>query len=138
MNATRLYSIKYSEPGKVLSVGRVQTPTLAMVVQRELEIRNFKPENYWEIKTAYRDVTFNSSKGRYDNEEQAKAVLEEIKAMPLEITDVSQKDGREAPPRLFDLTSLQVECNKRWGWTAEESLALIQRLYEKRSQHILE
>lgn len=132
MNATRLYSIKYSEPGKVLSVGRVQTPTLAMVVQRELEIRNFKPENYWEIKTAYRDVTFNSSKGRYDNEEQAKAVLEEIKAMPLEITDVSQKDGREAPPRLFDLTSLQVECNKRWGWTAEESLALIQRLYEKK------
>lgn len=132
MNATRLYSIKYSEPGKVLSVGRVQTPTLAMVVQRELEIRNFKPENYWEIKTVYRDVTFNSSKGRYDNEEQAKTVLEEIKALPLEITEVSQKDGREAPPRLFDLTSLQVECNKRWGWTAEESLALIQRLYEKK------
>lgn len=132
MNATRLYSLKYSEPGKVLSIGRVQTPTLALVVQRELEIRDFKPEPYWEIKTIYREVTFNAAKGRFDNVDKAREAMAAIEGSPFRITDVTKKDGREAPPRLFDLTSLQVECNKRWGWTADTSLRLIQTLYEKK------
>lgn len=132
INATRLYSLKYSEPGKVLSIGRVQTPTLALVVQRELEIANFKPEDYWEIKTVYRDVTFNSTAGRYKREEEAQAAMELISGKEFYITDIQEKKGREAAPRLFDLTSLQVECNKRWGWTADETLKLIQSLYEKK------
>lgn len=132
INATRLYSLKYSEPGKVLSIGRVQTPTLAIVVQRELEIANFKPEDYWEIKTLYRNVTFNSSAGRYKSEADALEAMELISGKELYITDVQDKKGREAAPRLFDLTSLQVECNKRWGWTADETLKLIQSLYEKK------
>lgn len=132
MNATRLYTLKYSEPGKVLSVGRVQTPTLALVVQRQLEIDNFKPEDYWEIKTVYRDAVFNATAGRYKSEAQAEAAMKAIEGETLHITDVQEKKGKEAPPRLFDLTSLQVECNKRWGWSAEESLRLIQSLYEKK------
>lgn len=132
LNATRLYSLKYSEPGKVLSIGRVQTPTLSLVVQRQWEIDNFKPEDYWEIKTLYRGVTFNSTAGRYKSEQDATNVIKIITGMPLTITDVQGKAGKEAPPRLFDLTSLQVECNKRWGWSADESLKLIQSLYEKK------
>ena len=132
MNATRLYSLKYSEPGKVLSIGRVQTPTLALVVQRQLEIDNFKPEDYWEIKTEYRDVIFNSSAGRYKSQDEAEKVMESMVGSELAITSVQEKKGKEAPLRLFDLTSLQVECNKRWGWTADESLKLIQSLYEKK------
>lgn len=132
LNATRLYSLKYSEPGKVLSIGRVQTPTLSLVVQRQREIDNFKPEDYWEIKTLYRGVTFNSTAGRYKSEQDATNVIKIITGMPLTITDVQGKAGKEAPPRLFDLTSLQVECNKRWGWSADESLKLIQSLYEKK------
>lgn len=124
LNATRLYSLKYSEPGKVLSIGRVQTPTLSLVVQRQREIDNFKPEDYWEIKTLYRGVTFNSTAGRYKSEQDATNVIKIITGMPLTITDVQGKAGKEAPPRLFDLTSLQVECNKRWGWSADESLKL--------------
>ncbi len=132
MNATRLYSLKYSAPGNVLSIGRVQTPTLALIVQRHHEIANFKPEDYWELKTLYRDVTFNATSGRFATEGDAMAALGLIKGKPMVITDVSEKKGREAPPRLFDLTSLQVECNKKWGWTADDTLRLIQSLYEKK------
>lgn len=132
MNATRLYSLKYSSPGKVLSIGRVQTPTLALIVKRHKEIANFKPEDYWELKTLYRGATFNSVAGRFTNEAEAAERVERIRLLPFRITDVSEKQGREAPPRLFDLTSLQVECNKKWGWSAEESLRLIQSLYEKK------
>lgn len=132
INSTRLYTLKYGQEGNVLSIGRVQTPTLALVVNRQLEIANFKPEDYWEIKTLYRDVMFNSVLGRYSSVEAAQEVMESIKGLPLEITDLQKKKGREAPPRLFDLTTLQVECNKRWGWTADETLKLIQSLYEKK------
>ncbi len=132
MNATRLYSLKYSSPGNVLSIGRVQTPTLALIVQRHHEITHFKPEDYWELKTVYRDTTFNAASGRFNSEEKASQALAAIQDKPLTITDVSEKKGREAPPRLFDLTSLQVECNKKWGWTADDTLRLIQSLYEKK------
>lgn len=132
MNATRLYSLKYSEPGKVLSIGRVQTPTLALLVQRHFEIARFQPEDFWELKTVYRNVTFNATAGRFTDEAKALQAAESIREIPFTITDVSEKKGKEAPPRLFDLTSLQVECNKRWGWTADESLKLIQSLYEKK------
>lgn len=132
MNATRLYSLKYSEPGKVLSIGRVQTPTLAIVVQRQLEIENFKPEDYWEIRTEYRDTIFSAAAGKYKSEDDANLAMAAIESSPLVITDVQEKKGRESAPRLFDLTSLQVECNKRWGWSADESLKMIQSLYEKK------
>ncbi len=132
MNATRLYSLKYSEPGHVLSIGRVQTPTLALVVQRQLEIDNFKPEDFWEISTEYRSVKFSSSAGRYKSEQEAMKALKIIEGHNFTITDIQEKKGRESAPRLFDLTSLQVECNKRWGWTADESLKMIQSLYEKK------
>jgi len=132
MNATRLYTLKYSEPGNVLSIGRVQTPTLALIVKRQLEIENFVPEDYWELKTVYRGATFNAVKGRFASESEAAPILERIKALPLTVSSVTRKAGREAPPRLFDLTSLQVECNRRWGWTADGTLALIQTLYEKK------
>ncbi len=132
MNATRLYSLKYSEPGKVLSIGRVQTPTLALIVNRTREIRDFKPEDYWELKTVYREVTFSATSGRFDSEAKAAEALERIKNEPFTITSVQQKGGKESPQRLFDLTSLQVECNKRWGWTADRTLQLIQSLYEKK------
>lgn len=132
MNATRLYSLKYSAPGNVLSIGRVQTPTLALIVQRHHEIANFKPEDYWELKTLYRDVTFNAVSGRFKTQEAAEEALAKISDKPFAIVDVADKQGREAPPRLFDLTSLQVECNKKWGWTADDTLRLIQSLYEKK------
>ena len=132
MNATRLYSLKYSEPGKVLSIGRVQTPTLALIVDRQREILNFKPEDSWELRTIYKGATFTSTGDRYKTEEEAAAAVASIKELPFTITDISEKKGKEAPPRLFDLTSLQVECNKRWGWSADESLKLIQSLYEKK------
>lgn len=132
MNATRLYSLKYSSSGNVLSIGRVQTPTLALIVQRQHEIVNFIPEDYWELKTLYRNIMFNVVSGKYKKEEDAQDALSKIVGLPLTITDVSEKKGKEAPPRLFDLTSLQVECNKKWGWTADETLKLIQSLYEKK------
>lgn len=132
MNATRLYSLKYSSPGNVLSIGRVQTPTLALIVQRHHEISNFVPEDYWELKTLYRDVTFNATAGRFKSEDAVLEAVQSIKDSLFAITDVSEKKGREAPPRLFDLTSLQVECNKKWGWTADDTLRLIQTLYEKK------
>lgn len=132
MNATRLYSLKYSSPGKVLSIGRVQTPTLALLVQRHREITNFQPEDFWELKTLYRDVTFNATSGRFKSEEDASKALELIQDKDFVVKEVSEKKGKESPLRLFDLTSLQVECNKRWGWTADDTLKLIQALYEKK------
>ncbi|WP_279122406.1 DNA topoisomerase 3 [Muribaculum intestinale] len=132
MNGTRLYSLKYSSPGNVLSIGRVQTPTLALIVQRQNEIDNFTPQDYWELKTVYRDATFSAVDGRFKTEDEAQAVVGRISAVPLVIRDVADKKGREAPPRLFDLTSLQVECNRKWGWTADDTLKTIQSLYEKK------
>ncbi len=132
LNATRLYSLKYSSPGNVLSIGRVQTPTLALVVQRHHEIANFVPLDYWELKTIYRDTLFNATSGRFTTQAKAQEALETIKGREMTITSIEEKKGREAPPRLFDLTSLQVECNKKWGWSADETLRLIQSLYEKK------
>jgi DNA topoisomerase-3 len=132
MNATRLYTLKYSQSRDVLSVGRVQTPTLAMIVARQREIDNFVPENYWELKTKYRGVTFNSTRGRFKTEGEASDIVNKIKELPLTVTSVETKKGREAPPRLFDLTSLQVECNKKFGMSADDSLKTIQSLYEKK------
>lgn len=133
MNATRLYTLKYSRSRDVLSVGRVQTPTLAMIVARQREIDNFVPENYWELKTKYRGVTFNSTRGRFKTEGEANDIVEKIKQLPLTVTSVETKKGREAPPRLFDLTSLQVECNKKFGMSADDALKTIQSLYEKKA-----
>lgn len=132
MNGTRLYSLKYSSPGNVLSIGRVQTPTLALIVQRQNEIDNFTPQDYWELKTLYREATFSAVEGRFKTEAEAQVVVDRISAVPLVIRDVTDKKGREAPPRLFDLTSLQVECNRKWGWTADDTLKTIQSLYEKK------
>ena len=132
MNATRLYSLKYSSPGNVLSIGRVQTPTLALIVQRHHEISNFVSKDFWELKTSYRDVVFNATSGRFMSLEDANMALDKIKNALFKVDDVSEKKGKESPLRLFDLTSLQVECNKRWGWTADDTLRLIQSLYEKK------
>ena len=132
INATRLYTIKYGTNRQLLSIGRVQTPTLALIVQRYHEINNFVSQPYWEIKTLYREVTFNSEKGRYANQAEAEEVMEAIKAFPLVITDQDEKKGRELQPKLFDLTSLQVECNKKYGFSADTTLKLIQSLYEKK------
>ena len=132
MNATRLYSLKYSVPGKVLSIGRVQTPTLALIVQRHHEIVNFVPEDFWELKTTYREVVFNATSGRFKSPDEATEALNKIKDALFVVKEVTEKKGKESPQRLFDLTSLQVECNKRWGWTADDTLRLIQSLYEKK------
>ncbi|MBR5087545.1 MAG: DNA topoisomerase 3 [Muribaculaceae bacterium] len=134
MNATRLYTLKYRDWGSrnVLSIGRVQTPTLALIVTRQREIENFVPEDYWEIKTKYRETIFNSTKGKFKVESEASVIVEKIKEFPLTVTSVAKKKGKEAPPRLFDLTSLQVECNKKFGYSADETLRLIQSLYEKK------
>ncbi len=132
MNATRLYSLKYSSAGNVLSIGRVQTPTLALIVKRHFEIANFKSEDFWELKTVYRGASFSATSGRFFKEEDAAVALAAISGKPFTVTDITEKKGKEAPPRLFDLTGLQVECNKRWGWTADDTLRLIQSLYEKK------
>lgn len=132
MNATRLFTLKYAQDRNVLSIGRVQTPTLALVVARQKEIDNFVPEDFFEIKTVYRDVAFSSTKGRFKAEDEASAVVEEIKELPFQIISFTTKRGRESAPKLFDLTSLQVECNKKYGFSAEETLRYIQSLYEKK------
>lgn len=132
LNATRLYSLKYGERGRILSIGRVQTPTLALVVNRQLEIDNFVPQDYWELKTLYRDVLFSYNGKRFENKEQGEKLVSELKALPLEVTDVTKKTGKEAPPKLFDLTSLQVECNKKFNLSAEDTLKIAQSLYEKK------
>ena len=173
MNATRLYTLKYGQNRQVLSIGRVQTPTLALIVNRQLEIEHFEPKQYWVLSTLYRDTTFTAILKRSEedlmadiekqkekaekagqpfdvgealrkaeennpgiepiaSEEQGAALLERIKEAPFTITSVSKKEGKEAPLRLFDLTSLQVECNKKFGYSADETLRLIQSLYEKK------
>ena len=161
MNATRLYTVKYGQNRQVLSIGRVQTPTLALIVNRQLEIENFVPKQYWELKTVYRETTFSAiikkseeeliiegekagsaakTKKPEDNRgiepiesvEKGQALLEQIKDAPFTITSVTKKEGKEYPPRLFDLTSLQVECNKKFAYSADETLKLIQSLYEKK------
>ncbi len=158
MNATRLYTIKYGRQEKgapPLSVGRVQTPTLALIVHRQAEIENFKPEPYWVLTTVYRDTTFTAAppaaekegeeaddapqplrggdrRSAFTTEEAGRAALEKIKDAPFTVTGVQKKNGTEAPPRLFDLTSLQVECNRKFGYSAERTLQLIQSLYEKK------
>lgn len=163
MNATRLYTMKYGQNRQVLSIGRVQTPTLALIVNRQLEIEHFVPKQYWELKTVYRDTTFSAIIKKSDEElileaeqaangtksakpanvdnrgiepivdrERGLALLEQMKDSPFTVTEVTRKQGREFPPRLFDLTSLQVECNKKYGFSADETLKLIQSLYEKK------
>ncbi|MBO4646142.1 MAG: DNA topoisomerase 3 [Bacteroidales bacterium] len=132
MNATRLYTLKYGQNRQVLSIGRVQTPTLALIVQRDEEIRNFKPSAYWVLSTLYRETLFTATKGKYKSQEKGQEDLQRISDKDFFITDVSEKKGREAPPRLFDLTSLQVECNKKYSFSAEQTLQLIQGLYEKK------
>ena len=163
MNATRLYTIKYGQHRQVLSIGRVQTPTLALIVNRQQEIENFVPRQYWELKTTYRDTLFNAIVKKSDeeliaeaeknkkgdepvdiskidnpgmepiaNEAEGLALLERIKNLPFVVTDVTKKPGKEYPPRLYDLTSLQVDCNKKFSFSADETLKLIQSLYEKK------
>lgn len=136
MNATRLYTLKfgggYTKDRKVLSIGRVQTPTLALIVNRQNEIENFRPEPYWELKTTYRDTLFSSTKGKFKVKEDGERLLEVITGNDFTVTDIVEKKGKEFAPRLFDLTSLQVECNKRFGFSADETLRLIQSLYEKK------
>ena len=132
MNATRLYTIKYGKNKQVLSIGRVQTPTLALIVKRHLEIANFVPQPYWELKTVYRDTTFSVTEGRFDSEEKGREALEKITGEPFTVTDVTAKNGTELPPKLYDLTSLQVDCNKKFGLSAEQTLQTIQSLYEKK------
>lgn len=132
MNATRLYTLKYGQSGQVLSIGRVQTPTLALVVNRQLEIENFVSKDFWELKTTYRDTVFSASIAGFEEEAKGQEMLESIKDLPLTINDITKKKGKEAPPRLFDLTSLQVECNKKFGMSADDTLRTIQSLYEKK------
>lgn len=154
MNATRLYTLKYGgyrrQGQQPLSIGRVQTPTLALIVNRQQEIENFKPEDYWVLATTYRDTLFTAvlddeeeetaapgdKKGAlrrgFKTEEEGRAALAKIEGTPFTVTSVSKKNGTEAPPRLFDLTGLQVECNKKFGYSAEQTLQIIQGLYERK------
>ena len=132
MNATRLYTLKYGQNRQVLSVGRVQTPTLALIVNRQKEIDNFKPEPYWVLSTVYRDTLFTATKGKFTNKEEGEQSFAQIEGKPFTITDVQKKAGREAPPHLYDLTSLQVDCNKKFSMSAETTLNVIQSLYEKK------
>ncbi len=132
INATRLYTIKYGQNRQVLSIGRVQTPTLALIVNRQKEIDNFKPEPYWVLATVYRATTFTATQGKFTSKEEGEQAFSLIEGRPFTVTKVEKKKGREAPPSLFDLTSLQVECNKKFGFSAETTLNLIQSLYEKK------
>ena len=130
INATRLYTIKYGQNRQVLSVGRVQTPTLALIVARQKEIDNFKPEPYWVLATVYRDTTFTATSGRFTSKEEGEKAFATISGKPFTVTDVQKKNGKETPPSLYDLTSLQVDCNRKFGFSAETTLNIIQQLYE--------
>ena len=132
MNATRLYTLKYGLNKQILSVGRVQTPTLALIVNRQKEIENFVPTQYWELKTVYRDITFNATKGKFDTLAEGEDFLKSIQGKEFTVTKVTEKKGTEYAPRLFDLTSLQVECNKKYSFSADDTLKTIQSLYEKK------
>ena len=130
INCTRLYTIKYGQNRQVLSIGRVQTPTLALIVNRQKEIDQVKPEPYWVLATVYRDTTFTATKGRFTSKEEGEQAFATIEGKPFTVTDVQKKNGKETPPSLYDLTSLQVDCNKKYGFSAEMTLNLIQQLYE--------
>jgi DNA topoisomerase-3 len=132
MNATRLYTLKYGQNRQVLSIGRVQTPTLALIVNRQKEIDNFEPEPYWVLSTIYRDTLFTATKGKFTSKEEGEQSFAKIADKPFTVTDVQKKAGREAPPHLYDLTSLQVDCNKKFSMSAETTLNVIQSLYEKK------
>lgn len=136
MNATRLYTLKYGNnnygKGQVLSIGRVQTPTLALIVQRQKEINNFKPEPYWVLATVYRDTQFTATKGKFTSKEEGEKAFSTIEGKPFTITSVTKKKGTEQPKQLYDLTSLQVDCNRKYGYSAEMTLNTIQSLYEKK------
>ena len=132
MNATRLYTLKYGQNRQVLSIGRVQTPTLALIVNRQKEIDSFEPEPYWVLSTIYRDTLFTATKGKFTTKEEGEQAFATIADKPFEVMSVSKKNGNEAPPRLFDLTSLQVECNRKFSYSAETTLNLIQSLYERK------
>lgn len=132
MNATRLYTLKYGQNCQVLSIGRVQTPTLALIVNRQKEIDSFEPEPYWVLATVYRDTTFTATKGKFTTKEEGEAAFSTIADKPFTVTAVQKKNGTEAPPRLFDLTSLQVECNRKFSYSAETTLKIIQGLYERK------
>ena len=132
MNATRLYTLKYGQNRQVLSIGRVQTPTLALIVNRQKEIENFKPEPYWVLATVYRDTTFTATKGKFTSKEEGEEAFATIEGKPFTVTKVEKKEGKEQPPQLYDLTSLQVDCNRKYAFSAEQTLNLIQALYEKK------
>ena len=132
MNATRLYTLKYGQNRQVLSIGRVQTPTLALIVNRQKEIENFKPEPYWVLATVYRDTTFTATKGKFTSKEEGEKAFATIEGKPFTVTKVEKKEGKEQPPQLYDLTSLQVDCNRKYAYSAEMTLNLIQALYEKK------
>ncbi|WP_417609966.1 DNA topoisomerase 3 [Owenweeksia hongkongensis] len=130
MNATRLFTLKYGAPKQVLSIGRVQTPTLAMLVNRHHEIENFKPQPYWELQTLYRETIFNNTEGKFFTKEDGEKLLNQVSGKDLEITDIERKEGKEYAPKLFDLTSLQVYCNNKFGMSADATLKTVQKLYE--------
>ena len=132
MNATRLYTLKYGQNRQVLSIGRVQTPTLALIVNRQKEIEHFKPEPYWVLATVYRDTTFTATKGKFTSKEEGEQAFATIEGKPFTVTKVEKKEGKEQPPQLYDLTSLQVDCNRKFSYSAEMTLNLIQALYEKK------
>ena len=132
INCTRLYTTKYGQNRQVLSIGRVQTPTLALIVNRQKEIDNFKPEPYWVLATVYRDTTFTATQGRFNTKEEGEKAFATIEGKPFTVTDVQKKNGKEMPPSLYDLTSLQVDCNKKFGFSAEMTLNIIQQLYEQK------
>lgn len=132
MNATRLYTMKYGQNRQVLSIGRVQTPTLALIVNRQKEIEEFKPEPYWVLSTIYRDTMFTATSGKFTSKEEGEKSFATIEGKPFTITDVQKKNGTEAPPHLYDLTSLQVDCNRKFSMSAEVTLGVIQNLYEKK------
>lgn len=132
MNATRLYTLKYGQNKQVLSIGRVQTPTLALIVNRQKEIDNFEPEPYWVLATIYRNTQFTATSGKFTSKEEGEKAFSTIAGKPFTVTDVSKKKGTEAPQHLYDLTSLQVDCNKKFAYSADITLKLIQSLYEKK------
>ena len=132
MNATRLYTLMYGRNRQVLSVGRVQTPTLALIVNRQKEIDHFKPEPYWVLSTIYRDTLFTATSGKYLSKEEGEKDFATIDGKPFMVTSVQKKQGKEMPKQLYDLTSLQVDCNRKFGFSAEMTLNLIQGLYEKK------
>ncbi len=132
LNATRLYTLKYGQQGQVLSIGRVQTPTLALIVNRQKEIDDFIPTDSWEVRTIYRDVNFTAKLPQFPTEDEAEEIAQRLKSFPLSIISIEKKKRKELPPKLFDLTSLQVECNKKFGLSADTTLKTIQSLYEKK------